>query len=301
MIKPYKLTPKFKDVLWGGSLLKDIYNKDIPSDTTGESFEASVVENFVSSAEGILMTEIAQDKTMTGEQGFNLLFKLIDAKMPLSLQVHPDDRLAKELEGGRGKTECWYVLKAKEDAFLYLGFKDGVTKEDFKCAVSDGTLENLLSKVHVSEGDFFFVSAGTVHAIGEGILIAELQQSCDITYRVYDYKRKDKYGNERPLHTEKALLASSLAPFENSVPEKTGENRTLLASCPYFSIEKITGGKTEFETGGKYVLLFFIDKSADIVFGGKRVSAKAGDTFFIPASLGSFTVEGESCYLKMTE
>lgn len=301
MIKPYKLTPRFKDVLWGGTALKDIYKKDIPSDTTGESFEASIVENYVCSADKIPMTEISGDKAMTGEQGFNLLFKLIDAKMPLSVQVHPDDKLAEKLEGGRGKTECWYVLKAEEGAFLYLGFKDGVTKEDFIASVSDGTMENILNKVPVSAGDFFFVSSGTVHAIGKGILIAELQQSCDITYRVYDYKRKDKFGNERELHTEKALLASKLTPYENSLPEKISDNRTLLATCPYFSIERVTGGKTEFETNGKYVLLFFINNSADIVFGKERVSAKAGDTFFIPASLGSFTVCGNSDYLKMTE
>ena len=301
MIKPYKLIPAFKDVLWGGEELKKIYGKEFPSKTTGESFEASIVPGFISKTEEGDFSELIKNPDMTGEGGFNLLFKLIDAREKLSVQVHPDDAMAKILGAERGKTECWYVISAKEGAFLYLGFKEGVTDDEFKEACYEGGTEELLEKVKVKKGDFFFVPAKTVHAIGEGIVIAELQQSCDTTYRVYDYERRDKEGNLREIHRMEAIASTEVAPYKGLCREKLSENRERLAKCEYFDIVKVIGEKEEEETKGKYMLLFFEEGYAEINYNGESVKAKAGDTFFIPAKLGEFTLEGDFTYLRMTE
>lgn len=301
MRKAFKLSPAFKDVLWGGTALRDIYGMDIPTDTTGEAFVASVVPGFVSMADGEDFSKIANDKSLTGDGGFNLLFKLIDARQPLSVQVHPNDELAKKLENGRGKTECWYVLSAKEGAFLYLGFKEGVTKADLAESAKNGNMEDILCKVLVKPGDFFFVPAGTVHAIGEGLLIAELQQSCDTTYRVYDYNRRDKNGNTRPLHTEKALLCASVAPYEQEKPAIICEGRERLCSCEYFSVERVKSPHATETADEGYRMLFFEEGSAEINVGGEKFTAEKGDTFFIPAHSGTFTVEGDATYLSMAE
>ncbi|MDP4132840.1 MAG: class I mannose-6-phosphate isomerase [Bacillota bacterium] len=302
MVKPYRLTPAYKDVIWGGNSFKTLYNRDIPTNTTGEAFEASVVPGFFSSAEGISFPELIKDEKLTGTGGFNLLFKLIDARDNLSVQVHPDDELAAKLEGGRGKTECWYVLNAGEGSFLYLGFEKGVTKKDFERAVYHGGMEELLGKTYVKKGDFFFVPSGTVHAIGKGIVIAELQQSCDTTYRVYDYNRIDsKTGKERQLHKEKALIATNVTEYKSEPIVNITENREQLASCPYFEIERIKCLKEQENTKNTYVLLFFVEGSANIISSSGEVLANAGDTFFIPASLGSFTIEGQCMYLRMQE
>lgn len=302
MKKILKLTPHFKDVLWGGTALSDVYAMPIPTETTGEAFSASTVPGFCSEVDGEAFSRYAADAAYTGEGGFNILFKLIDAKEPLSVQVHPNDELAKKLEGGRGKTECWYILSAKDGAFLYLGFKEGVKKEDFVAAIENGTAQELLNRVPVKAGDFFFVPSGTVHAIGKGILIAELQQSCDTTYRVYDYNRRDKDGKLRPLHIEKAMLSSSFAPYKNVAAERLSETRCRLCSCEYFTLDRVELSGTESEeTAEKYMLIFFESGSAEIAIGGERASAKKGETFFIAAHSGKFTVSGNGTYLKMTE
>ena len=301
MIKPYKLTPAFKDVLWGGEELSKLYGKEIPSKTTGESFEASIVPGFISKTEDGDFSDLIKNTEMTGEGGFNLLFKLIDAKDKLSVQVHPDDATAKILGGERGKTECWYVVSAKEGAFLYLGFNEGVTADEFKEACYEGGMEKLLSKVPVKKGDFFFVPAKTVHAIGEGLVIAELQQSCDTTYRVYDYERRDKNGNLRDLHRMEAIASTEVVPYKGSQCEKLTETRERLCKCEYFDIVKVVGTSEKEETDGKYILIFFEEGSAEITYCGGSVSAKAGDTFFIPANLGEFKIEGDFSYLLMKE
>lgn len=301
MTKAYRLSPAFKDVIWGGTAFSDIYKMDIPTSSTGEAFVASVVPGFISSHNGESFEKIACDKALTGEGGFNLLFKLIDARDKLSVQVHPDDELALKLENGRGKTECWYVLSAEKDAFLYLGFKEGVTKADFERTAREGGMEEILNKVPVAPGDFFFVPSGTVHAIGAGLLIAELQQSCDITYRVYDYERRDKNGSTRPLHTEKALLCAKVAPYENAPSRMLSSECERLCSCPYFTFDRVKSSLSTEKTEDKYMLLFFEKGNAVITLDGEKYTASPGDTFFIPAHSGPFTVEGEATYLRMAE
>jgi len=300
-MKPYKLIPAFKDVLWGGEELSKLYGKKIPSKTTGESFEASIVPNFLSKTEDGDFLSLVNNTEMTGEGGFNLLFKLIDAREKLSVQVHPDKEAAEFLGGGESKTECWYVLSAKEGAFLYLGFNEGVTPAEFKAACYDGGMEALLAKVPVKKGDFFFVPAKTVHAIGEGIVIAELQQSSDTTFRVYDYERRDKNGNLREIHREEAIATAEVSTYKNVEREKLSDKRTRLCRCEHFDIIKVVGSKEYDETNGRYILLFFEEGSGEIIYENGKAEAKAGDTFFIPAGLGKFTVEGDFTYLRMTE
>lgn len=299
-MKAYKLTPSFKDVLWGGTAFSDIYGMTVPTKTTGEAFVASVVPGYISMAEGESFADITANAENTGACGFNLLFKLIDAKKPLSVQVHPNDEEALALENGRGKTECWYVLSAKEGAFLYLGFKKGVTKEQVLRFAENGKMEELLNRVPVKAGDFFLVPAGTVHAIGEGVLIAELQQSSDITYRVYDYNRRDGEGRLRPLHMEKALRCMSFAPYENAQSVLIN-GRERLCKCPFFTVERVQGELSLEDTRERYKLLFFEEGEADIVIGMERFHARAGETYFVPASVGAFEVRGKCRYLAMYE
>lgn len=300
MMKAYKLTPSFKDVLWGGTAFYDKYGMAVPTKTTGEAFVASVVPGHISMAEGKSFADVVSDGKNTGPGGFNLLFKLIDAKKALSVQVHPDDEAALEMENGKGKTECWYVLSAKDGAFLYLGLKKGATKEQVRRFADEGKMEELLNRVPVKAGDFFLVPAGTVHAIGEGVLIAELQQSSDITYRVYDYNRRDGEGKPRPLHTDKALRCMSLMPYENAQPVLT-DGRERLCKCPFFTVERVQGELMHEDAQGRYKLLFFEEGEADIVIERERFHARAGETYFVPASTGTFAVEGRCRYLAMHE
>ena len=267
----------------------------------GESFEASVVKGFCSKTEEGDFNLLTENPEMTGKGGFNLLFKLIDAREKLSVQVHPDKAAAEFLGGGESKTECWYVLSAKEGAFLYLGFKEGVTSAEFKSACYDGGMEKLLSKVPVKKGDFFFVPAKTVHAIGEGIVIAELQQSSDTTFRVYDYERRDKNGNLREIHREEAIATAEVLPYKNVEREKLSDKRTRLCKCEHFRLVKVVGSEEKETTTDRYALIFFEEGSAEISYNGGTVEAKAGDTFFVPAGIGEFNVEGNFTYLYMTE
>ena len=301
MKKIYKLTPAFKDVLWGGDSLKTLFGKEIPTNTTGESFEASIVPGFLSKTEDGDFSLLTDNPEMTGDGGFNLLFKLIDAREKLSVQVHPDKEAAEFLGGGESKTECWYVLSAKEGAFLYLGFNEGVTPAEFKAACYDGGMEELLSEVPVKKGDFFFVPAKTVHAIGEGIVIAELQQSSDTTFRVYDYERRDKNGNLREIHREEAIATAEVSTYKNVEREKLSDSRTCLCKCEHFKLVKVVGNEEKEKTADRYALIFFEEGSAEIIYEGGKAEAKAGDTFFIPAALGEFTVKGNFTYLYMTE
>lgn len=302
--KPMKLTPVYKDLIWGGDTLATLYGKPIPTSTTGESWEASCIPESECTVCGERLDKlIAKDpESILGFEGeFGLLFKLIDAKNDLSVQVHPNDEQSLRLEGQKaGKTECWYVVAAEPGASLVLGFEPGVTKADFEREIKSGGLSSILKKVQVFPGDFFFIPAGTVHAIGSGVVIAELQQPSAVTYRVFDYNRKDANGNERPLHVEKALEVSDVCVYEGVKITQNG-NRTLLAKCPFFSIEKVECKKETENTNGRYKLVFFEKGSAKIITGDHSVEAAPGDTFLIPAIVGEFTIEGECTYLYMDQ
>ncbi len=242
----FKLSPAYKDYLWGGNKLKTQFGKQFSGDILAESWELSCHEDgqsVIASGEhtGTKFGDFVRDNAHVlgtnckGLHGFPILIKFIDAKKSLSIQVHPKDDYAKEHEGDSGKTEMWYIVNADENAFIYYGFTKEITREEYKKRIDDNTLLEVLNKISVKKGDCFFIEAGTVHAIGEGCLIAEVQQSSNVTYRVYDFARKDADGNLRELHIDKALDVSTLLPEKNSAKKSVG----TLVSCNYFTVDLI--------------------------------------------------------------
>ena len=249
-----KLIPSGKDYLWGGTRLKDEYGKKIDMTPLAESWECSVHPDgpcYVTNGryKGKTLKEVLEEHPeyvgtkANGE--FPILAKFIDAKNDLSVQVHPDDQYARENEKDNGKTEMWYIIDADEGASLIYGFKHKVSKEILERAIEKGELSKHLQKVEVHKGDLFFVPAGTVHGIGKGILLAEVQESSNVTYRVYDYDRVDKNGKKRELHFDKAVqvmdmgIAPDIKQKKRLVKYYPGCSRELLCRCKYFETERI--------------------------------------------------------------
>ena len=251
-----KLIPTGKDYLWGGTRLREEYGKKIALTPLAETWECSVHPDgpsYVANGiyKGQMLAEVLSahpeylgTKVENGE--LPVLVKFIDAKKDLSVQVHPDDAYAREHEGDNGKTEMWYVVDADEGAHLIYGFQHKVTEEILRKAVETGTLDKHLQKVEVHKGDTYFVPAGTVHGIGKGILVAEIQESSNVTYRVYDYDRVDKNGKKRELHFDKAVqvMDMNVEPDVNQKPRMvkyySGCSRELLCRCKYFETERIS-------------------------------------------------------------
>lgn len=223
MLYPLKFKPFFKEKIWGGTKIKGVLHRPVANMANcGESWEISAIEDNVSVVDNgfladendlnelieVYMGELLGDKVYDQYGlGFPLLIKYIDAAEDLSVQVHPDDKLAQERYGMNGKTEMWYVIEADEGAGLYVGFKEGVTREQYCDAVEAGTVDQLLRFYPVKKGELYFIPAGTVHAIGKGVLLAEIQQPSDVTYRIFDWNRVDDQGNSRELHVDEALDA----------------------------------------------------------------------------------------------
>jgi len=319
MIYPIKTQPIFKQYIWGGDSLKKKFNKDVPFDTAAESWEISCHNDGLSLVadgeyKGKTLKEVifSNKKEMLGRedtQVFPLLVKILDAKDSLSVQVHPDNEFAAKHENGElGKTEMWYIIDAKPGANLVFGLKEGTSPEILKSSIEDGTLEEHLNYVPVKKGDYLYIPSGTIHAIRDGILIAEIQQSSNTTYRVYDYNRVDKDGNKRPLHVEKAVLATN---YENigNIPEPSpdveipGGKFEQIAKCEYFTVEKYetrTFVEIEKETD-KFEMLVFTDGAGIIAYNGKEYDFRAGDSFFIPAAMEKYTVSGECEFLRSFE
>ena len=246
---PLTFTPILKDRIWGGTKLKTYLNKPIVSETTGESWEISTVPGDISVvATGVLkgknINEIIDlfpeeilGKSVIARFGkqFPLLFKFIDAKEDLSIQLHPNDELAKERHNSFGKTEMWYVMQADESARLVVGFKKDSNQQEYLAHLENKNLIDLLNEYPVSKGDVFFLETGTIHAIGAGVVVAEIQQTSDVTYRIYDWDRVDANGNGRELHTELALDAINYNATDSKITYKEEANQsTLVVDCPYF-------------------------------------------------------------------
>lgn len=237
-----KLIPVFKDYIWGGSDIKDFLNKETPYARTAESWELSTHKDGLSLLEdgnSFLSFVEKSDPSLFGthfnkESRFPLMIKYIDAKENLSIQVHPNDEYALEHEGENGKNEMWYIVSAKPGAFIYLGFKDDYSKEEIIERIENNTLEEILNKIYVKEGESYFIKAGTVHAIGAGCLIAEIQQTSNITYRIYDYGRLGTDGKPRELHIDKALDVMDRNKYVMADHAAFG----LLAVCPAFKVKK---------------------------------------------------------------
>ena len=310
---PIKLSPIFKDYLWGGDRLKKEFNKNSTLEKVAESWELSAHkdgQSVVASGPfvGLTLTEYV-DRIGRDALGINsakydyfpLLIKLIDAKGDLSVQVHPSDAYALANEGEYGKTEMWYVLGAEENASLYYGFARDVSREEYEAAIKEGRLTQLLNKVSVSRGDVFFIPAGTVHAIGAGLLICEIQQNSNTTYRVYDYNRRDKDGNLRPLHVAKALEVSCLQKSP-ALPVIGDGDDALLAECEYFAVRRLRFDGEGRITAGKesFVSLLVTEGEGSLCYDGGRLRFSKGDSIFIPAQDRIFSVEGK-CELILSK
>lgn len=311
MYETVKLSPVFKDYLWGGRKLVKDFNKKCYLEKAAESWELSTHkdgESIVASGEfsGKKLSEyinLSKDeilgKRAASFEFFPILIKFIDAHDSLSIQVHPDDEYALKNEGEYGKTEMWYILDCDEDAFIYYGFKNEISKEEFETRIKENTLLDVLNKVPVKKGDVFFIKSGTVHAIGKGNVICEIQQNSNTTYRVYDYDRRDKDGNTRPLHIDKAIDCATLAPPENFVCKKSekGPNmqRKTLAECKYFTVEEVyTEGQSELSTAiDTFHSITVFDGEGEVKTGDTVISVMKGDTLFVPAGYDKIEINGK--------
>ena len=305
-----RMNPVFKEMIWGGTKLKDIYGYEIPSDHTGECWAISAHKNgdcTIADGEykGKTLSWLFENHrelfgNIEGDQ-FPLLVKIIDAKNDLSVQVHPDDVYAKEHENSLGKTECWFVLQADEETKMVMGHH-AKTKDEFVKAIENDDYDNLLNSFKIKAGDFFYIPSGTLHAICSGSLIYEAQQSSDITYRVYDYHRKDKDGNERELHLKQAIDCLS---FDKNIDKndvhpvvKVHENmkETTFISNDSFTVSQLLViGKCQYKCDN-YQL-------ATVVKGSGKVDeydVKVGDNFLIPTNT-SIEFDGQMMIMMTTK
>lgn len=313
---PLQFTPVIKDYLWGGNRLRDVLGKEVSTPTAAESWEVSGVDGNLSVvAEGDLAGRDLQwlidhyGADMLGKgvlerfgNHFPILIKFIDARKDLSVQLHPDDALAMKRHGGKGKTEMWHIMEADEDATLVIGFNREVSPKEFKEALDSGSLMQLLHLEKVSAGDTFFIKPGTIHAIGKGILLAEIQQTSDITYRVYDYDRVDKDGHKRQLHTELAMDALNFEIEDDFrvTPSAKEEGTDALVECPYFTTDIIhVDGSKEIDLllRDSFTIYLCVDGSATLRANGATVELKRGQTVLIPAVIPGVVVEGKGAKL----
>lgn len=296
-----KLKPVFKDNLWGGTKIRDVFGKDVGNlEIIAESWELSAhpdgesrVENgeFAGCTLSEYINRIGKDRLgwkAYNYERFPLMIKFIDAKSDLSIQVHPSDDYAIEIEGDYGKNEMWHILDADDEAFIYIGFNKDVTKEEVRKRIKDNTLLQVLNKVYVKKGDTFFLRAGTVHAIGAGCLICEVQQSSNVTYRLYDYNRKDKNGNLRELHIDKALDVLNLKSYEpKSIEQYEGIMHSdyvkkLIGQCKYFVVNKyfIDGECSLPVIELSFQSIVILEGKGKITDGINTYTTKHGDTWF---------------------
>lgn len=304
-----KLKPVFKDYIWGGERLKNDFGFESDLEKIAEGWMLSCHKdgkNLIDGGEydGESLDKVIDENTkekIAGKRSldfpyFPVLIKLIDAKDNLSIQVHPDNEYAKRVENEFGKTEIWYVLDAADDAQLVYGFKEKITSEEFRKAIEENTLTDVLNSVKVKKGDLFFIEAGTVHAIGKGTLIAEIQQNSNSTYRVYDYGRVGADGKPRELHIDKAVDVSKTEPPKYDI-KPMGETKdcgkyksTLLTKCDLFTVnhyevaENITLDTDE--NSFNHVLV--VDGKGQI----NDTQFKKGDSFFVPANFGKYEISG---------
>ena len=292
----FKLIPALKDYVWGGNRLKTLYGRE-GGDKVAESWEVSVHPDGPSgiAGGGTLAEYLAARPEAAGAAGgLPVLIKYIDAAQNLSVQVHPDDAFARREEGDNGKTEMWYVIGAEEGAGIYCGFRKDTDKDAFLAKVQDGSVQELLNFIPVKAGDCFLIEAGTVHAIGAGCLICEVQQSSNVTYRVYDYGRLVN-GKPRQLHLDKAMRVINFSAFRDRTgsgkKEPAGEGCALrhLTQCRYFRCRELTPGGTFAEqNGGSFTAIDFLSGEGEI--NGERF--RAGDSFFIPCG-EKFEIKGK--------
>ena len=290
-MKIQKLYPVLKDYLWGGSKLIEKYGKDATCQPCAESWELSFHKDGKTAlADGTSLESAAGAREIGTNAAdfpfFPVLIKFIDAESNLSVQVHPSDAYALENENSYGKTEMWYIVEADEGAGLYLGFNRDVTREEYESAIKENRLTELLNFYPVKAGESYFIPSGTIHAIGAGCLICEIQQNSNLTYRVYDYGRRDKNGRERELHVDKALRVTELNKFENRRP--LGDT---LGVSKYFNAQKVCVNGTRELCADECSFNCLTCVRGEGSIDGQKISR--GDSFFVPAGYGKYTLEGE--------
>ncbi|TQD38771.1 type I phosphomannose isomerase catalytic subunit [Haloflavibacter putidus] len=310
---PLRFEPILKKKVWGGTKLGDILNKNLSSNKIGESWEISTVEDNISVVKngvfkGKTLSEIISSykADLLGEKAykdfgnaFPLLIKFIDAEENLSVQLHPNDVLAKERHDSFGKTEMWYILQADEGSGIIAGFKDGVTKEDYLAELNNKKLPELLNFEKVKKGDTFFIKPGLIHAIGAGVLLAEIQQTSDITYRVYDWDRAGKDGEKRDLHT---TLAEDAIDFtENNrykIPYTLAKNQAaVLAKNNYFTTRLLAVAEEPHSFSYKpdsFRIFMAVEGETTLTGNGFKEILKAGETILFPAVLTAVTLSGNN-------
>lgn len=318
-LRPIRLLPAFKDYLWGGTRLKTEFGMDSALDRVAEAWVLSCHPDgpsVVASGECAGMTlgqylERAGDAAL-GTRGvrfgrFPVLIKLIDARERLSIQVHPDDAYARRVEGESGKTELWYVMDCSEGASLVYGFAREVTREEFSRRIGNNTLSEVVNIVPVHRGDVFLIEAGTLHAIGGGILIAEIQQNSNCTYRVYDYGRLGADGAPRPLHIDKALDVTRREPAgphdRRENPERLPDcTQTVLTRCDSFTVTELEldGTAERFAGAESFQALLCIEGEAQLHDGSASIRLDRGGCVFIPAGCGAYTLSGRGRLLCTT-
>lgn len=306
MQEPLFLKPVFQEKIWGGSRLRTVFGFDIPNDKIGEDWAISAHPHGVSVVEngpfkGWKLDDLWKEhKELFGhptEPVFPLLIKILDAEDDLSVQVHPDDAYGMAHEGELGKTECWYIIDAEPGAEIIYGHH-AKTREELAEMIQDSRWDDLLKKVPVKKGDFFYVPSGTIHAIGKGIMILETQQSSDTTYRVYDYDRKDDQGNTRELHIQQSVDVTTVpakAP-ELQIKEIRQGNSSIVTyvETEFFNVyEWDIKGITSFKKQAPYTLMTVIDGAGEFVTGNQTYPLEKGTSAILPSDITEWKVQGE--------
>lgn len=304
-----KLKPACKDYLWGGNKLKKDFYKEFDGDILAETWELSChkdgASTIVNGADaGKTLTEYIQEKgkAVLGSncsrfEDFPILIKFIDARDNLSIQVHPDNEYALKHEGQFGKTETWYIVDAAEDAGIYYGVNQEISKEEFGKRIEDNTVLEVLHFQKVKPGEMYFIESGTIHAIGKGVLIAEIQQNSNVTYRVYDFGRVGADGKPRELHIEKAKEVTKLTPLSEKY-----DFGVHLADCDYFTVDELSIHgtiKIDADTNSFHSILI-LDGEGTICAGDENLSFRKGDSLFVTAGTGEYTISGEAKSLLTT-
>ncbi|MDR3318624.1 MAG: class I mannose-6-phosphate isomerase [Clostridiales bacterium] len=305
-----KLKPAVKDYIWGGTKLITDWGKDsLGKSVIAETWELSLHPDGLTRVaggeyDGRTLADVlagsgaaALGTAVAGAADFPVLIKLIDAKDNLSVQVHPDDGYARRVEGQYGKTEVWYIIDAEPGSGIYFGFKKRITKAEFLRRIRQKTLTEVLNLVEAKPGDVFFIEAGTVHAICKGLTLCEIQQSSNVTYRVYDYGRIGADGKERPLHIDKAADVAALTPPRARPAVISGACR-IIADCRYFKVTEtvVTGGFTACADARSFQAATLVNGAGTV--GG--LTAVRGDTFFVPAGYGEYEIKGNCTVLITT-
>ena len=311
-VYPLKFGPIYKERIWAGSLLRKVFGRETPrGKRIGESWELADLPQDKSKIVNGALTDLTLSEAIsrypdeiTGRSWFSLpfplLIKFLDCGEVLSVQVHPDRQTSKRMGKGDFKTECWYIIKAAPGAVIYKGLKKGVTREKFERSIREGTVDKMLNKVEVSEGECHYLPAGTAHAIGAGLLIAEIQTPSDTTYRVFDWNRLDENGKARPIHIEKALESIH---FDSSGDNLSVNSVGRLVDCEFFKVDKGHQARNceVLLSRGKMRTIIILSGFGTIAGREDTVEFKAGETILIPASYeGVMRFTSESEYLTVT-